>query len=164
MTGWDVLNSIVTSKAFIPSIIFVIGLVVVAIVGVKQGWFKFKGKGITIGEDENERRIIRQQIEYSEAACNALIRTLPIKEQNLDIYRTKYIIEKVFDELVKTISFNHISNDESYISVKQEVIYNLVLSRTEKDFFKTEDFKEYVFKWVKDIIKMLVSIREMNKR
>ena len=163
MTGWDVLNNIVTSKAFIPSIIFVIGLVVVAIVGVKQGWFKFKGKGITIGEDENERRIIRQQIEYSEVVCNALINTFP-KDLNLDYYRTKYIIEKIFDELVKTISFNHISNEEAYVSVKQEVIYNVVLSRTEKDYFKTPEFKEFAFKWVKDVIRKLVSIRELNKR
>ena len=164
MSWAEVVNNIITSRAFIPSLIFLAGIIIVVIVGVKKGWFTFKGKGFTIGADENERRIIRQQIEYSEAACNALIGTLPIKEQNLDIYRTKYIIEKVFDELVKTISFNHISNDEAYVSVKQEVIYNLVLSRTEKDFFKTEEFKEFAFKWVKDVIKKLVSIREMNKR
>lgn len=164
MTWAEMANNLILSKGFIPTLIFVLVLVVFAIIGIKQGWFRFRGKGITIGDDERERTIIRQQIEYSESACNALIRTLPIKEQDLDIYRTKYIIEKVFDELVKTISFNHISNDESYVSVKQEVIYNMVLSSTEKDFFKTDDFKNYVFKWVKDIIKRLVNIREINKR
>ena len=162
MSWAEVVNNLLTSKAFIPSLLFVVGLVVVSIVGIRQGWFKFKGKGITIGADERERTIIRQQIEYSEVVCNALINTFP-KDLNLDYYRTKYIIEKVFDELVKTISFNHISNDEAYVSVKQEVIYNVVLSRTEKDYFKTPEFKELAFKWVKDVIKKLVSIREMNK-
>lgn len=163
MTGWDVLNNLLMSKAFIPTIIFLTLFIVILVVGVKQGWFKFKGKGITIGDDERERTIIRQQIEYSEVVCNALINTFP-KDLNLDYYRTKYIIEKVFDELVKTISFNHISNDEAYVSVKQEVIYNVVLSRTEKDYFRTPEFKEFAFKWVKDVIRKLVSIREMNKR
>lgn len=157
MTGWDVLLAIVTSKAFIPSIIFVIGLVVVAIIGVKQGWFKFKGKGITIGEDENERRIIRQQMEYTHVKCESIISYLP---EGLDHYRSLYVISKYEDFIQNMIIYNHIKNDSEYIQLKYEMAYSLVLKLTENEYFKSDEFKKWFYSLVRDMIDRLVTIRQ----
>lgn len=157
MTGWDVLLAIVTSKAFIPSIIFVIGLVVVAIIGVKQKWLKFKGKGITIGEDENERRIIRQQMEYTHVKCESIISYLP---KGLDHYRSLYVISKYEDFIQNMIIYNHIKNDSEYIQLKFEMAYSLVLKLTENEYFRSEEFKKWFYDLVRDMIDRLVTIRQ----
>lgn len=157
MTGWDVLYGIVTSKAFIPSIIFVIGLVVVAIIGVKQGWFKFKGKGITIGEDENERRIIRQQMEYVHTKCDSLESYLP---KGLDHYRCLYVISQFANFLENIIIYNHIKNDTEYIQLKFEMSYSLVLKLTDNEYFRSEEFKKWFYDLVREIIDRLVTIRQ----
>lgn len=157
MTGWDVLLAIVTSKAFIPSIIFVIGLVVVAIIGVKQGWFKFKGKGITIGEDENERRIIRQQMEYCHTKCDSLISYLP---KGLDYYRCLYVISRFEDFLQQIIIYNHIKNDTEYIQLKYEMAYSLILKKTDNEYFRSEEFKKWFYDLVREIIDRLMTIRQ----
>lgn len=157
MSWAEAVAAIVTSKAFIPSIIFVIGLVVVAIVGIKQGWFKFKGKGITIGEDENERRIIRQQMEYTHVKCDSILSYLP---GGLDHYRCLYVISKFEDFIQNMIIYNHIKNDSEYIQLKYEMAYSLVLKLTENEYFKSEEFKKWFYDLVREMIDRLVTIRQ----
>ena len=157
MSWAEVVNNIVTSRAFIPSIIFVIGLVVVATAGIRQGWFKFKGKGLTIGEDENERRIIRQQMEYTHVKCESIISYLP---DGLDHYRSLYVISKFEDFIQNMIIYNHIKNDSEYIQLKFEMAYSLVLKLTENDYFKSKEFKNWFYDLVREMIDRLVTIRQ----
>lgn len=157
MSWAEVVNNLLTSKAFIPSIIFIIGLVVVATVGIRQGWFKFKGKGITIGEDENERRIIRQQMEYTHVKCESIISYLP---EGLDYYRSLYVISKFEDFIQNMIIYNHIKNDSEYIQLKYEMAYSLVLKLTENDYFKSKEFKNWFYDLVREMIDRLVTIRQ----
>ena len=159
MNWQDVLDDFINNP--IAMTFFVI-IVIGVIIGIKKGWFKYKGNGFIIGSDEEERKIIRNQIEYAETACHALTKSLP-SDLNLDYYRTKYVIEKVYDELVKIISFNHITLEEEYIALKQDVIYNVVLSRTEKDYFKSEEFRTFLNDWTKNIIKRLYKIIKIHK-
>ena len=157
MNGWDVLNNLLTSKAFLPTLLFIAGSIVVIIVGVKNGWFKYKGKGLTIGSDENERRIIRQQMEYVHTKCDSLISYLP---KGLDYYRSLYVISRFEDFLQSIIIYNHIKNDTEYIQLKYEMAYALILKKTEHDYFRSDEFKKWFYDLVREIIDRLVTIRQ----
>lgn len=157
MTWADAVAAIVTSKAFIPSLIFLAGIIIVVIVGIKKGWFTFKGKGFTIGADENERRIIRQQMEYTHVKCDSIISYLP---DGLDHYRSLYVISKFEDFIQNMIIYNHIKNDSEYIQLKYEMAYSLVLKLTENEYFRSEEFKKWFYDLVREIIDRLVTIRQ----
>ena len=146
-------------KAKTSSLIILL-IIVILVVGVKQGWFKFKGKGITIGDDDVERRIIRQQWEYIHTKCDSLSSFLP---KGLDPYRVKYVIARFEDFYQQIIVYNHIKTDPEYIRLKQEMALALVLKRTENEYFRTEDFKKWFDNLNEEIIKRLVFIRETYK-
>ena len=157
MTGWDVLNSLLTSKAFIPTLLFITASVIVLIIGIKKGWFSYKGKGFVIGADENERRIIRQQMEYLHTKCDSLVAFLP---KGLDHYRSLYVISRFEDFFQSIIIYNHIKNDSEYIQLKYEMAYSLVLKLTENEYFRNEEFKKWFYYLVREIIDRLVAIRQ----
>lgn len=157
MNWAEAVTAIVTSKAFIPSLIFLAGIIVVVIVGIKKGWFTFKGKGFTIGADENERRIIRQQMEYLHTRCDSLESYLP---KGLDHYRSLYVISRFEDFFQSIIIYNHIKNDTEYIQLKFEMAYSLVLKLTENEYFRSEEFKKWFYDLVREIIDRLVTIRQ----
>ena len=161
MNGWDVLNNLLTSKAFIPTLLFITGAIIVLIIGINKGWFKYKGKGLTIGEDETERRIIRQQMEYLHTKCDSLVAYLP---DDLDPYRVKYVIARFEDFYQQIIIYNHIKTDSEYIRLKQEMALALVLKRTENEYFRSEEFKKWFNDLNEEIIKRLVYIRETYKK
>ena len=157
MSWAEAVTAIVTSKAFIPSLIFLAGIIVVIIVGIKKGWFSFRGKGFTIGADENERRIIRQQMEYTHVKCDSIISYLP---EGLDHYRSLYVISTFEDFIQNMIIYNHIKNDSEYIQLKYEMAYSLVLKLTENEYFRSEEFKKWFYDLVREIIDRLVTIRQ----
>lgn len=157
MNWAEAVTAIVTSKAFIPSLIFLAGIIVVAIVGIKKKWWSFKGKGFVIGADENERRIIRQQMEYTHVKCDSIISYLP---EGLDHYRSLYVISKYEDFIQNMIIYNHIKNDSEYIQLKYEMAYSLVLKLTENKYFRSEEFKKWFYDLVRDMIDRLVTIRQ----
>ena len=137
-------------------------LVIVAAVLAKVGVFQFKGKGVTIGGDEDERAIIRQQTEWTQLFIQSM-QQLPIFEGS-DTYHTLYILEKVFDEVLSWIVFNHISDSENYISIKQEKIWNLIQTLvTDKKFTSTE-FKQAVYDNTEVLVKRLVYIRKNYRK
>lgn len=157
MTGWDVLNTLLTSKAFIPTLLFIISSIVVLVIGIKKGWWHYRGKGFVIGSDENERRIIRQQMEYCHCKCDSLISYLP---KDLDYYRSLYVISRFEDFLQQIIIYNHIKNDTEYIQLKFEMAYSLVLKLTENEYFRSDEFKKWFYDLVREIIDRLVTIRQ----
>lgn len=157
MTGWDVLNTLLTSKAFIPTLLLIISSIVVLVIGIKKGWFSYRGKGFVIGGDENERRIIRQQMEYCHTKCDSLISYLP---KGLDYYRCLYVISRFEDFLQQIIIYNHIKNDTEYIQLKYEMAYSLILKKTENEYFRSDEFKKWFYDLVREIIDRLVTIRQ----
>ena len=129
--------------------------------GVKKGVISFNGKGLKVGIQDKERTIIRYQMQYVNAVLDGTVKDIPVRlNEGLHHYRTKYIIGKVKDLFEEMIVYNHITNSEDYISIKQELAYNLVIKLTDDDFFRKPDFKDYMYKLVKDIILKLVTIRE----
>ena len=47
-------------------------------------------------------------------------------EEGDNIYKACYTVEKVLDELVKIVIFNHITLEPQYIKLKQDLIWSTV--------------------------------------
>lgn len=159
---WESIGNVLTSNNAVAVLITLLILVIVAAVLAKVGIFQFKGKGVTIGGDEDERAIIRQQTEWTQLFIQSM-QQLPIFEGS-DTYHTLYILEKAFDEVLSWIVFNHISDSENYISIKQEKIWNLIQTLvTDKKFTSTE-FKQTIYDNTEVLIKRLVYIRKNYRK
>lgn len=159
---WESIGNVLTSNNAVAVLITLLILVIVAAVLAKVGIFQFKGKGVTIGGDEDERAIIRQQTEWTQLFIQSM-QQLPIFEGS-DTYHTLYILEKVFDEVLNWVVFNHISDSENYISIKQEKIWNLIQTLvTDKKFTSTE-FKQVIYDNTEVLIKRLVYIRKNYRK
>ena len=58
------------------------------------------------------------------------------------------------------IMYNHITDDEEYITLKQETAYSMIMKVTDDDYFKSPEFKKYLYDLVEKIIKRFVKIRK----
>lgn len=159
---WESIGNVLISNNAIVVLVTLLILVIVAAVLAKVGIFQFKGKGVTIGGDEDERAIIRQQTEWTQLFIQSL-QQLPIFEGN-DTYHTLYVLEKVFDEVLNWIVFNHISDGENYISIKQEKIWNLIQTLVTDKKFTSLEFKQTVYDNTEVLIKRLVYIRKNYRK
>ena len=143
------------------------GVVILAIVmGVgywllRSGRLVVKTKSVTLGQAdimEKERTILRNQMSFLHISAEGMVSQLP---PGLDLWRTKYVISKVCDVLEEAILYNHINRgDETYIKIKQKLVYNAVLKRTENEFFRSDAFKEMCDKFTRDMLGEFCNIRE----
>lgn len=159
---WESIGNVLISNNAIAVLVTLLILVIVAAVLAKGGIFQFKGKGVTIGGDEDERAIIRQQTEWTQLFIQSM-QQLPIFEGN-DMYHTLYVLEKVFDEVLNWVVFNHISDGENYISIKQEKIWNLIQTLVTDKKFTSLEFKQTVYDSTEVLIKRLVYIRKNYRK
>lgn len=153
----DWFTNIVNGQNFIPASIVLVVILCIGIVLVKKGILSFNGKGLSIGIQEKERMIIQNQLEYTHTMIEGTIANLP---EGLDKTHAKYIFGRVEYVLTSAIALNHMTTNPSYIRIKQELVYNTVLKRTTNPYFKTPEFKDYCFKFVENLIKQLITIRE----
>ena len=156
----DSLATILTSSNLIPLGVIMVVLILLLAYLSKKGLVSFNGKGLKVGGDETERKIMRQQNQYLTTIADASIRDLPEKfvdEQHF--YRTKYVISKFKDIFEEAIMYNHITDDDEYINLKQEIVLNTILKITEDEYFKSEEFKKYIYDATEKIIKRFVKIR-----
>lgn len=126
---WSALQGILTSDNFWKTTIGIVALVILFAVFVKKGLISFKGHGLKVGyPDEEERTIIRTQIQWCEADVESMLREIinNSMEANDNIYKACYTVEKVLDELVKIVIFNHITLEPQYIKLKQDLIWSTV--------------------------------------
>lgn len=159
---WESIGNILTSGNAVAVLLTLIVLVVIIAILAKKGIFQFNGKGVTIGDNEDERAVIRQQTEWSQLFIQSM-RQLPIFEGS-DTYHTLYILEKAFDEVLSWIVFNHISDSENYISIKQEKVWNLIQTLVEDKKFTSDDFKQIIYNNTEVLIKRLVHIRKNYRK
>lgn len=155
--------TILTSTNAIPLVLLVILFVVILAVLAKKGIISFSGHGLAVGNDENERRIIRQQIEYTKAELELFVQQLIIdyeKVEGWDLNKCLYAKELVYDIYMETISFNHITTDDFYIKGKCIKILAEISKVVLPDNFKTEEFNSKIEKETEKIIKNLVEIRK----
>lgn len=157
---WDFIKAVSTSVYIIPVLIFTLIVLLTVILLIKKGLISVNTKAVKVGTSESERAIIRQQIEWVHLHCDSLEKSLP-HPQNYDIWRGKYILERMYDEIVDWITFNHICTSEGYISIKQERIWATIQSLVRKNEFSTPEFKEFIYNDTEYIIRRLVHIRQV---
>lgn len=124
---WQAIQGILTSG---KAVIGIGALVILFAILAKKGLISFKGHGLKVGHsDEEERTIIRTQIQWAEADVETMLREIMnkfSKDGNINEYKARYTIEKVLDELVKIVIFNHITLEPQYIQLKQDLVWSVV--------------------------------------
>ena len=161
------LASVLTSSNAIPIIIIVVLLVVIIAILAKKGIVSFKGKGLTVGngndERDIERTIIRSQIQYVKSAVSDFYDDIP-DFPNRDELRLKYICERIISVFTNIISFNHISREKIYTEMKQSEICAVIINNTESEIMTSDEFKNVVYTKTAEILDKLISIREYYKK
>lgn len=158
------LSEILTSPNAAIVIIGLIAIIIVLAILAKLGIISFNRAGVKLGVADEERAVLRNQIDYIDVACNGMVSKLPNKFTEGDsYYHTKYVIQKVISEFIKIVSYNHLTDDEAYLTTKQEVIYFTILKRTNDVYFRSEEFRDLICKFTRDLIKQLIKIRALSK-
>lgn len=167
----ETLSTIFTNKDFLTSIPLVILLIVaIAFIG-KAMHLKIHTKHFTIGGEHRasvyERKIIQEQCDFAHEYITGLVDEFKsaAKDKVLQYggWFAKYILEIIYDEVVCWIVYNHISEDEAYIKVKQSKVKAVFNTFDVLPELKTPEFYANLDKWVKDIIHELIRIRSVNK-
>ena len=158
----SVLNNPNSWKSFIFFFITLITLIIL----VKKGIISFKGKGLTVGNNDErdiERTIIRSQIQYVKSAVSDFYDDIP-DFPNRDEWRLKYICERIISVFTDIISFNHISKEKIYTEMKQASIWAVIINNTAADIMTSDEFKDVVYAKTAEILDKLISIREYYKK
>lgn len=158
---WETIENVLISNNGIAISVLLIVLITILIISSKNGLLKIKTNKIQIGKDasEKERTIMRNQVEWCKVAVLGSDSKIQ-KPEGFNFYRSKYILEKVFDEVISWIMFNHIVDNSTYVQIKQELVWNLIQTLVEDDNLGTDELKEIVFNQVEYVIKNLVKIRK----
>ena len=131
MNGEKIIDLLMSSNAVPVLFFFIVFILILAFLG-KKGILSFDVKGIKLGSSETERTIIRQQSEWTKLYCDSMEPRLPHPE-GYDIWKSRYILECVYDEIMTWITYNHITTNESYVEIKQNKLVFLINSLTTKD-------------------------------
>ena len=157
----NILNNPNSWKSFIFFFITLITLIIL----VKKGIISFKGKGLTVGNNDErdiERTIIRSQIQYVKSAVSDFYDDIP-DFPNRDEWRLKYICEKIISVFTNIISFNHISREKIYRELKQSEIWAVIINNTTADIMTSDEFKDTVYAKTAEMLDKLIEIREYYK-
>lgn len=160
---WEAIQNVLISRNGLVIIVLVTVVILLAVRLGKHGLLKIHTRHVSIGDDERERTIIREQVDWTHTYLQGLVSKIQQVTPDLmyDGYFTKYILEIAFDEMVKWITFNHIIADEAYIKMKQDKICSLVYTYNVRPEFRTPEFQERMKRWVKEIIEHLIDIRKV---
>lgn len=153
---WDALKEVLTSGNAIYLLIFALIVIIIACILLKTGKLSINTKSIKIGASESTRHLLQAQLEYVRAR---FLETETVIPEGLDNYRTKWVISEACDIMSKAIVFNSMTTSDTYIESKAASIYACIISKTDNQYFRTNEFKEFVYKLVKDIIVNLVKMK-----
>ena len=161
----DWLPTLIEKASSLYGVVILLIVMIVGYILLRTGKLQIKTKSLQLGKadiEENERKIMRQQMSFLHVSAEGMISQLP---SDLDMWRAKYVMAKVCDVLEEAILYNHIERgDEKYINIKQQLVYNAVLKRTEKDYFKTQEFHDLCDKFTRDMLNEFVNIREVYSK
>lgn len=153
---WEAISKLGTTPL---TLLFAAGLIICVIVMIKKGIISFKGKGLTVGNNETERTIIRNQIMFVNTEISDFYSKIPFFDGR-DEWRLKFIMEKCLDVFVDAISLNHITLEPMYIELKCRAVWDEVLQNSDNPTILSDDFKKTIYDETKNIIEKLISIRE----
>lgn len=152
----DALNSLAQNGLWsLGTVLVIFGIIVTC---VKTGLISFNGHGLKVGQDAavREGKIRSMQQVYAKALLSSTIADLPAECER---YHKLYVISECLDEVERMIRENHITSDETYIDTEYQVIYNIVLRETTIDFFRSQEFKDYLYNLINKLVKQLEKIR-----
>ena len=153
------LASILNNPNSWKSFIFFFITLIILIILVKKGIISFKGKGLTVGNNETERTIIRNQIMFVNTEISDFYNKIPFFNGR-DEWRLKFIMEKCLDVFIDAISLNHITLEPMYVELKCRAVWDEVLQNADNPTILSDDFKKTIYDETKKIIEKLISIRE----
>ena len=153
------LVDLINSSNAIPIIIIAILLIVIIAILAKKGIISFKGKGLTVGNNETERTVIRNQIMFVNTEISDFYNKIPFFDGR-DEWRLKFIMEKCLDVFIDAISLNHITLEPMYVELKCRAVWDEVLQNADNPNILSDDFKKTIYDETKKIIEKLISIRE----
>lgn len=157
---WTTIKEILNGDNSLQVLIFLWLVLLLLFFLVRGDILKIRTPHVKIGVDERERAIIRQQTEWTYQYVTGLYGIIKEKYPIVNPLATKYILERVYDEIVVWIMFNHISRSDMYIMVKAEKLQGLVYAMDVHEVIRTEEFAKIMAVWTKEIINRLVDIRE----
>jgi hypothetical protein len=149
----------VTSKALIPVLVFVLVLVCVAMFAANKGWLKIKTDKVQVGSD-NERNIIMTQMGKIESVVMSVYKKWGFANDN---WKARYICSEIEDALYRAVAVNHINTNRTYVSLKQEAVWKIICQYADNP---PDDLKEKVYAETEKLIADLVEIRDyfQNRR
>lgn len=150
---WESITTMVTSKALIPVLVFVLVLVCVAMFAAKKGWLKIKTDKVQVGSD-NERNIIMTQMGKIESVVMSVYKKWGFANDN---WKARYICSEIEDALYRAVAVNHLNTNRTYVSLKQELLWKIICQYVDNP---PDDLKEKVYAETEKLISDLVEIRE----
>ena len=160
---WDTIEHIFTSQSAGAAFLFLGFLAVIVIILSKAGLLQVHTDNVQIGAATGEREIIRQQVEWTRLHYEGLENSMA-KPEGYDRWRGKYVAERLIDEVVDWIVYNHINASKAYLEVKQDKIINILRKYVVKEEFLTEEFEESMREDTAMCINKLVQIRELYQK
>lgn len=164
---WEAFSNIFTSPGGWQVLLTAIVIVLMLVIMAKAGLLRVHTKFVSLGESYDRgkkvnQKVVRRQIEYAEGFCTNLLADIyqMFPEQAYGGWKTRCILEQIYDEIIKWISFNHITESDTYIDNKCVVIRAIVMRNEPADFFKTQEFETKIHEWVVSMVRQLVKIRE----
>lgn len=158
------IGKVISSDSGISLVLLSFLVFISVMIGLKRGRFKLKTDRFTIeGEArDKERLLMKKQTDFVKTTCIGFEKRIP-RFEGYDPKLGELVVEKVFDEIVDWIMINHIEDSEDYISIKQDIVWDIVSSEITADQLKTDKFKKQVYTCIEQIIKRLVQIRHHNE-
>lgn len=159
---WEAIKDVLTGGNAWQVLVTMLLVVIVAVFCIRAGIISVHTNHVNIGGDEHERDIILRQKEYAHSACTSMLNTILKMDSNLDVWRTKCVLEYVYDEIIDWITFNHITTDPEYVAVKSASLRAIIRSNVDKDIFFTDDFNQVIDTFTKNMITELIRIRKVR--
>lgn len=159
---WEVIEHLLNGSNAIAILLFMVFVVIVLAILSKKGLISINTSTIQIGAADRERDIIRQQVEWIHMHVQGFENSLD-KVEGYNEWLGRYIAEKVYDEYVSMITFNHISASPAYVDIKADKLISIVHKYASKDEYKSEEFDETIRRDTRDCIEKLIQIRKVYK-
>lgn len=163
---WEAISSVLTSSSAWMVLLFLGVFVFVVVILVRCGFLSIHTHGVHIGAGAREREIIRQQAAWVHGYIKGLeVDILKMCKDNpeYDPYRTKYVLEVMYDDVVEWITYNHITTDPDYVAIKQDGIKAHLKCLDINPDFLTPKFFGRVDGWVVEVIEHLVKIKDVYR-
>lgn len=160
--SFDWITNLLTNGYGVLALVFVL---VVGIYLVKTGKISIKTKHVSLGikEIREQEAYIRQmQWEFITSYIDATRAKLPEDVRNTD--KCKYILKCCCDIYESAVCINNIKRDETYKNLKFELLISAVLKRTDREWFKSEEFYALARSVNDRLIDKLVEIRALYEK